>query len=231
MTTQTIQVWVGAGIIYVYGTVNGEPATFTLVGAGAWQAEVPRSEDNSYAIHLEAYSENGLEGAYDYILYYGMLPLITDRTQADVARARTLRFLINANGWDSLTEAERAEWLGGLRGAYNYTDLNRVGQVVSYLAGELNLYGYAVAVTPKIDWVREDIPRPAEMAVYLTNVAAIKDKFYGTAPLPGSMEKLTTTGANNIELLLQEVYTYIERMQQGFRKCGTFRSGQGVILP
>lgn len=78
--TRTLSVWVGAQIIYLYGTVNGEAATFTLAGDGEWQAVVPRAEDDNYILHLEAYSANGLEGTYDYTLYYGMMPCVTDRT-------------------------------------------------------------------------------------------------------------------------------------------------------
>lgn len=225
--TRTLSVWVGAEIIYLYGTVNGEATTFTLVGAGKWQAVVPRTEDDKYVLHLEAYSENGLEGTYDYTLYYGMIPCVTDRTQADVNRAKAL----NAKGWEAMTEAERTEWLGGLKGAYNASDLNRVGHNVAYLAEVLGSYGYMVLVEPKTDWTAEDIPTQAQMATYLSNVQTLKDEFYGTTDLPETMDKLTAEGANNIERLLLEIETYINRMVDGFRRCGTLRSGQGVILP
>jgi hypothetical protein len=204
--TRTLSVWVGAEIIYLYGTVNGEAATFTLIGDGEWQAIVPRSEDDNYLLHLEAYSANGLEGTYDYVLYYGVMPVVIDRTQADV---------------QSKTE----------KGYYNCTDLNRVGHNVEYLAGVLNGYGYLVSVSPKTDWTISDIPRVADMTLYLADLNALKDKFYGTTPLPESMNNLTVTAANDIEKLLLEIETYINRMVAGFRKCGTFKSGQGVILP
>ena len=194
---RTLSVWVGATIIYLYGTVNGVATTFTLVGGGEWQAVVPRSEHDNYDIHLEAYSANGLEGTYDYTLYYGMRPLVTNR----------------------------------VGGYYNAEDLNRVDGVVQYLADTLELCGYSVVVAPKIDWEKEDIPRVSEMETYLGDVKALKDKFYGTTPLPESMDYLAYTDANNIEKLLLEIETYINRMIDGFRYCGTFKSGQGVILP
>ena len=225
--TRTLSVWVGAEIIYLYGTVNGEATTFTLVGAGKWQAVVPRTEDDKYVLHLEAYSENGLEGTYDYTLYYGMMPCITDRTQADVNRVRAL----NAKGWENMTEAERTEWLGGLKGAYNVSDLNRVGHNVAYLAELLGGYGYSVTVSPKVNWQINDIPSVEDMDAYLSDVETLKAAFYGTTPLPESMNKLSYIDANNIEKLLLEIETYINRMVTGFRKCGTFKSGQGVILP
>ena len=225
--TRTLSVWVGAEIIYLYGTVNGDAATFTLAGAGEWRTEVPRAVDGAYTLHLEAYSENGLEGIYDHTLHYGMIALVTDRTQADVNRAAAL----SAKEWEKMTVAEKSEWLAGMKGTYNAEDLNRVSQAVQYIADLLNGYGYFVPVAVRTDWSRADIPRAADMAVYLGNVQAIKNKFYGTTPLPDTMSSLTHTDANNIEKLLLEIEVYINRMTAGFRRCGTFYSGQGVILP
>lgn len=224
--SETITVWVGATIIYLYGTVNDEAATFTLVGDGAWQAVVARSEDNNYTIHLEAYSSSGLDGTYDYTLYYGWLPVVTDRAQSDVTRLKYLR----NKGWDNMSAAERAEWLGTLKGAYNYTDLNRVGQNVRFLVDELAGYGYTVSVMPKVDWALGDIPTAAQMQQYLVDVAALKTTFYGTTELPATMTGLTAEAANNIEKLLLEISTYITRMAEGFLKCGTQKCGSEVIL-
>lgn len=203
---ETLTVWVGPSIIYLYGTVNGVAATFTLLGGGYWQAVVPVSGDSNYNLYLEAYSALGLAGSYSYTIYYGMMPLITDRTAADV-RDKTAK------------------------GFYNIADLNRVGVVTQYLADELVKYGYAIVVAPKVDWEAKDILYASEMVIYIANVAAIKAAFYGTQILPTTASNLTHIDANNIELLLQEVYIYLIRMIDGFRICGTFKSGQGVILP
>lgn len=120
---------------------------------------------------------------------------------------------------------------GRTGGYYTHEDLNRVGGNVQYLADTLNGYGYAVSVSPKTDWAVDDVPRVADMTVYLADIAALKAAFYGTTALPADMGGLTYTGANNIEKLLAEIETYIGRMIDGFRYCGTFYSGQGVILP
>lgn len=202
---ETITVWVGASIIYLYGTVNGTAATFTLVGDGYWQATVPRSVDNNYSLYLEAYSTDGLEGAYAYTLYYGIIPIIIDRTAGDV-RNRTSK------------------------GIYKYTDLNRVAHNVEYLAGLLNGYGYSVTVTPKTDWAQEDIPTFAQMADYLADVVTIKAAFYGTQTIPSTMDHIDYEDANNIEKLLLEIETNINNMIAGFRKCGTQKCGTEVIL-
>lgn len=48
--------------------------------------------------------------------------LITDRTQADVTRWKTL----HDKGWFRMSPEEKVEWSSGLKGTYNATDLNRV---------------------------------------------------------------------------------------------------------
>lgn len=71
--------------------------------------------------------------------------LIYDRTAEDVERALTLAKKAEAG---TLTDAEKTEWLAGMKGCYNATDLNRVEAAVKQLAAELNAAGYAVEVEP-----------------------------------------------------------------------------------
>lgn len=59
--------------------------------------------------------------------------LITDRTAADVARVHELA----VKGYAGMTAAELAEWLAGVKGAYNAVDLNRVGTALNYLRDRL----------------------------------------------------------------------------------------------
>ena len=63
--------------------------------------------------------------------------LITNRTQEDASYAAELA----AKGQDMTTE-EWAAYLAGLRGAYNYTDLNRVTEAMEYINDRLSGYGY-----------------------------------------------------------------------------------------
>ena len=71
--------------------------------------------------------------------------LIYDRTAEDVERALALAKKAEAG---TLTDAEKTEWLAGMKGCYNASDLNRVEAAVQTLAAELNAAGYAVAVEP-----------------------------------------------------------------------------------
>lgn len=77
-----------------------------------------------------------------------MTNLIYDRTLEDVAEVRRLLAKLDPETGDGLTAAEQAEWDAGLKGAYNFTDLNRVEAAVKTLAAALTSAGYPVAVTP-----------------------------------------------------------------------------------
>lgn len=68
--------------------------------------------------------------------------LITDRTAADVARVHELA----VKGYAGMTVAELAEWLAGMKGAYNAVDLNRVGTALNYLRDRLT-GGYGRDIT------------------------------------------------------------------------------------
>ena len=70
--------------------------------------------------------------------------LITDRTQADVSHLRAQREKILNEGWAALSEAEQMEYLAGLKGGYNATDLNRVTHAMEYLVERIRSYGYTV---------------------------------------------------------------------------------------
>lgn len=135
------------------------------------------------------------------------LSLITDRTAGEVARLQVLRSKINETGWTSLTNTEKAEWVTG-RGAYNTTDLNRVGAAVSYLAELMRSYGYEVTVNPVTTWkpgdetTATDEFTQADAANYLTNLNTLNGVFASTTELPASLDRLTCEVANNIERLL-----------------------------
>lgn len=130
-----------------------------------------------------------------------MVELITDRTQYHVSLLNRLR----KKAFSSMTASEQDAWFtDAAKGAYNYTDLNRVETAVSELAAELGLN-----LVTKTNWTLWDIPIQADMERYLWNVEAIRDACPGdvTFPaLPSSMSKLTFEGANNIEIVLQLVY-------------------------
>ncbi|MBO5837286.1 MAG: hypothetical protein J6Q92_05270 [Oscillospiraceae bacterium] len=183
-----------------------------------------------------------------------MLELITDRNQADVNRANQLNKKIYA-AWASMAPAaadagalidpaeiaevtlsteELAEWLSGMKGAYNHTDLNRVGQAVKIISellnampAELEAYRKAkevyynvgflvpydpseISVSPKTDWAITDSITPKSMSAYLQNIGNLRSAFPDGCPeAPNSMAQMTITKANNIEKILQTVHNTV----------------------
>lgn len=87
------------------------------------------------------------------------------------------------------------------KGAYNYSDLNRVERAVEEISerAELNL-------TTKTNWVMWDLPTEADMSRYLDNIRAIKEHFGINISIPTSMNNFTYEYANNIELILSRAY-------------------------
>ena len=134
-----------------------------------------------------------------------MRNFVTDRTQAHIDRCKALSKI----GWDNMTAAERAEWSGvASKGAYNYTDLNRVEAAVSELA---SLFG--LTLTVKTDWGLWDNPTQSQMERYLGNVVAIRNACPGSVDfptLPDRMNGLTYEMANNIEKTLSLAYRCVD---------------------
>ena len=154
-----------------------------------------------------------------------MLSLITDRTQADVDAVRALA----AKGWAAMTDAEKAAWTAGLKGAYNAEDLNRVGAAVLYIAGRLADAGYHAPVEPKQDWQMQDIPTPAQMQRYLADISTIRAALAvmpSTPDAPTSMDKLTYTDANNIEQILLDVDALITKFISAYYYSGEVYTGE-----
>lgn len=154
------------------------------------------------------------------------MQLITDRVQADVDRVAVLAARVSAG---TETEAEKTEWASDLKGAYNASDLNRVGSAVAYVAGRLNGYGYAVTVNPKQDWTGSDIPTAGQMAAYLQDVAALRGSIAvmaSTPPTPDSASGLTWQEANNIEQILLDVDELLTRMAAAWFYSGDLYAGE-----
>lgn len=154
------------------------------------------------------------------------MQLITDRVQADVERMAYLAGRVSAG---TATAAELAEWQSDLKGAYNASDLNRVGAAVAYVAGRLNGYGYYVSVNPKQDWTGSDIPTAGQLAAYLRDVAALRGAIAvmdSTPPTPESASGLTWQEANNIEQIILDVDELLTRMAAAWFYSGDLYAGE-----
>lgn len=93
------------------------------------------------------------------------------------------------------------------RGAYNYSDLNRVERAVAEISDKYNM-----GLITKTNWSAWDIPRYSDMMRFLLNLEAVRSNIPnkdGVPPTPTTMNNLTYDVANNIELILETAYKYI----------------------
>lgn len=154
--------------------------------------------------------------------------LITDRTQNDVEEAKRIRAKLAAG--EALTDAESAAYFAGLRGCYNASDMNRVGNAVRYIADRLNAEGYGVVVHPRIGWTMKDIVRKSDWKAYLDEVQKLR---YVLSLLPTTPEitdamydGIGYIEANHIEQILVDLDTLITRMIAGFYYSGELFAGE-----
>lgn len=154
--------------------------------------------------------------------------LVTDRTGADVTRWLSLR----NKGYENMTAAERAEWdAGNMKGAYNVSDLNRVGSALNYIRDLLADTGYMhpAAYTAKTNWTAADIPTAADLSTLLSHVRTARGAFAvmpSTPPVPGDSGGLSYEEANNIEKILLDIDQLITNMLAARYFCGDLYSGE-----
>ena len=152
--------------------------------------------------------------------------LITNRTQADVDELESI-LAVPLENWSAETLAEFN--LARAKGSYNYTDLNRVGNAVTYVAGRLTDAGYFVPVSPKIDWTDSDIPKESDMQTYLEDVEILRSALTvipETPEVPEDMEGLTYEEANDIERILLVVDDLITKMINSYFYSNEIFSGE-----
>ena len=139
--------------------------------------------------------------------------LITDRSANDVALWRELR----NKGWGQMTAAERAAWAQPMKGAYNYTDLNRVGAALNYVRDRLAEYGYlpANAFAARVNWAAGEIPTLEDLTKYLGYVSTVRaaaPRFSTTPPAPQFALRLNYRDANDIEQIIQDAGVLLVNM-------------------
>lgn len=125
---------------------------------------------------------------------------VYDRTQEDVERVAEL----SAKGFSNMTEAEQVEWLNGMKGALNASDIRRIENNVQLLSDvlELNLstyYGKTVTLNG------------AYFKQLLVNVEAIRNAYmiHDDTPKTPTAPVNTYQKLNDIEKILHDVYTIL----------------------
>lgn len=156
--------------------------------------------------------------------------LVYNRTQADVDRVYALKNKILTGGLAALTAEEKAEYLAGMKGAYNYTDFNRLGEAIAYLVERMKkLDIHDSSIVPKVDWAMGDTPTQSQvrnLLSYLTKLRAKLSLPDNTPSVPNSLDKLTYQTANDMELLLWMIDQRITQTTTAFRYSGTMYCGQ-----
>lgn len=166
--------------------------------------------------------------------------LIYDRTYEDVERVRQFTTRILKYGFSDLTSAEQAEYMAGMKGAYNYTDMNRIGQAIAYIANRMtsiptelayyrNLKGVAydpvfdvpydpddVVVNPKTNWAMGDVPLQSQATSLLNDLSILQEQIVlpaGTPGVPTTLDGLDHIAANEIEYLLYVIDTTLSETE------------------
>ena len=245
--TQTLSVSLASGLLYVSGTVNGAATTWTHTSGDTWETVCDRAEDDIYRVELEMVESSGITSKAAFTLYYGILQLITDRTQADVEEVRRIRNKIHAVGEEKadeygfeyieypplneiLTPEEYSAYFAGMRGAYNASDMNRVGNAVQYIADRLTAERYGVYVSPRIGWTEDDFVRQADWNAYLDDVRHLR----GILTLLPTTPEITDAmydgigfiEANHIEQILMDLDFMITRIILNYVYAGEVFSGE-----
>lgn len=139
--------------------------------------------------------------------------LIVDRTLLDYSRWLTLR----NKGYADMTEAERAEFATDMKGAYNASDLNRVGNALNYLRDKLTAAGYLGGneFTAVTSWTVPQIPTAEQFSYYLNAVETIRaamSRKVTTPATPKDTGSLDIEGANAIERILLDIDELLNNM-------------------
>lgn len=155
--------------------------------------------------------------------------LVTDRSIADIA---TLKSLLSKS-FTAMSTAEQAAWLQDSKGAYNASDLNRVGQALNYLNQLMTLRcGKMFSWTAKVDWTYQDVPTLAQLQNYAQQITDVRNALVvpaSTASVP-KMPKLTYQQANDIEVILQLCDQLVKNVIAAFKYTGVTECAVGGLI-
>lgn len=156
-----------------------------------------------------------------------MLTLIIDRKQSDVDRAKQL--IEKAKVIENLSSSELTEYLSGLKGCYNISDLNRVEEAVEYISEWLRELGYFNIVNIK-KWTDGERFTTSQVNRYLNNIKILRDTIIvasNTLVVPASYKPFAN--ANNIEKILFDLKNIITNSLNMYISCGVANCGQNRL--
>ena len=167
--------------------------------------------------------------------------LITDRTQADVDEVyslkRKFKTVDESSGYILIqhlqekdlvfdgTQAELNKYNAGLKGAINYSDLNRIGNAIRYIRDSAQAIGISISVVGKNDWASGQYVAPADAQQMFTDLQAIKTATGAQQSIPASFNGINYDGMNRIETMLLEAYTIVSAVISNYQMGGAVVSG------
>lgn len=159
------------------------------------------------------------------------LSLVTDRTQSDFDSWLNLSQI----PWLQMTNEQKEVWSVPMKGAYNYTDLNRVGSAMLTLQALFVSLGYSVSVNVRTNYTIGEWPSQTDMNSYiqgLKNLRSAVPVSDATPAAPDSMDDGTVFIWNNIEQILLDVETIINYIStySNQRVSSTFHAGSTQTL-
>ena len=127
------------------------------------------------------------------------------------------------------------------KGTYDWRALNRVTEAMEDLHRRFTEYGYATGYVPvrivhrdgsvSGQWREDDEDiRWSQLEQYRTNVSSLRSTFEvlkDTPAVPDTMEGLTVDAANDIEKILVNINTVIERTLRSFKRSNAFTFWSG----
>lgn len=158
----------------------------------------------------------------EYTYPYTWIDPVTDRTQSDVDRAKELI----SNGWQNMTNEEKAEYSAGLKGCMNIVDLERIENNIQILLDVLEINSEShVGSVPQF-------PTEGYFEDMKNNVSAIREAYCihaDTPPVP-NLPYNTWAAYNDIEKILSDVYEVVSA--QFYYYSGEIYAGEetGLIL-
>ena len=201
MATGTIVFELVSGIDYVAGTINGIETVFVQDTANPikWRATVEVAKDDLYHIYLEMHDEAGNVSYYENTIEYILPWFVYDRTKEDVERVQEL----HEKGWNNLTDEEKAEWLAGMKGCLNTSDLKRIENDVGIIAKLLGM---------ELVTYQGNLPKWADEAYFtnlLYNVQQLRSAGYlhSDTPQVPAQPVNTYQKLNDIERILYDIYS------------------------
>lgn len=129
--------------------------------------------------------------------------VVADRTDEDVELVKEYDLI----GYQNLTEEQKQEWDNGMKGALNYSDLNRIENNIGYLAEKT-----LISLDIKTDWNYDDIFDLNNANRILVNMQRLcrRFKFQKTPNIPGAPLN-DYRKINYIESLLHSMYVAVNR--------------------